>query len=457
MVRAIRADYLVVGAGASGMAFADALIDHADVKVVMVDRRHGAGGHWLDAYPFVRLHQSSAFYGVASTVMGGGRVQETGPEKGLHERATAAEVVAYYERVLERMTASGRFEFYPGCDYTGDRRFASLVSGIQYEVSPSCRVVDAGYLSPDIPSRTEAPFTVADARVIPVNDLARLTDAPSQYVIVGSGKTATDACVWLLGNGVDPDSICWVRPRDPWMLNRAVVQPDPSVFLGMVADTVTAAAQAASPDDLFLQLEAAGVMLRIDESFTPTMAKTPTIAQWEVDLLRQIENVVRLGHIQLVGRRQIALTDGDIHVAPDAVVVHCAASGLKYPPVVPVWSREAITLQPVRAGFPCFGAAMIGYVEATRDDDEQKNRACPASSLPDTPTSFARMHTLGNRADQALSAHPDIREWANQTTLNPARIPPDRLGDPEIAAAFQRYRNNAVAGFARLAEFAARP
>ena len=66
---------------------------------------------------------------------------------------------------------------------------------------------------------------------------ARLARRP-QYVIVGSGKTATDACIWLLDNGVDPDAICWVRPRDPWMLNRAVVQPDPAVFIGMAADTL---------------------------------------------------------------------------------------------------------------------------------------------------------------------------------------------------------------------------
>ena len=457
MDRAVGADYLVVGAGATAMAFVDALIDHADVKVVMVDRRYAAGGHWLDAYPFVRLHQASAFYGVASTVLGGGQVQLTGPEKGLHERATAAEVSAYYERVLERMTTSGKVEFYPSCDYIGDRRFVSLISGRRHEVSPSCRVVDASYLSPNIPARTEAPFGVADARVIPVNDLARLIDAPSQFVIVGSGKTATDACVWLLGNGVDPGSICWVRPRDPWMLNRAVVQPDPAVFLGMVADTLTAAAHAASPDDLFLRLEAAGVMLRIDESVTPTMAKTPTIAQWEVDLLRRIDNVVRLGHVRLVERGRIALADGDIRIAPDALVVHCAASGLKYPPVVPVWSHEAITVQPVRSGFPCFGAAIIGYVEATRADDAEKNSVCPASCLPDTPTSFARMHVLGNRAAQAFTAQPDIRGWANQTTLNPGRIPPERAGDPDVAAALERYRNHAVAGFGRLAEFAGLP
>ena len=54
----------VIGSGAMGMAFTDALIDQADVHVTLVDRLHSAGGHWQDAYPFVRLHQSSSFYGV---------------------------------------------------------------------------------------------------------------------------------------------------------------------------------------------------------------------------------------------------------------------------------------------------------------------------------------------------------------------------------------------------------
>ena len=60
-----------------------------------------------------------------------------------------------------------------------------------------------------------------------------------------------------------------MRPRDPWMLNRAVVQPDPAVALGLAADTMAAAAEAESLDDLFLRLEAAGVMLRIDTGRRP--------------------------------------------------------------------------------------------------------------------------------------------------------------------------------------------
>jgi hypothetical protein len=455
MADALLADYLVVGAGAAGMAFVDALLDHADVRVAMIDRRHGVGGHWLDDYPFVRLHQASAFYGVASTLLGGGRVQSDGPEKGLHERATAPEVCAYYTQVLERLTASGKLTFYPSCEYLADGRFVSRLSGRAYEVSARCRIVDARYLSPEIPSKTAPPFGVSEgARVVPVNDLVKLSDTPAQFVIAGSGKTATDACVWLLGNGVDPEKICWVRPRDPWMLSRAVVQPDPAVFVGMAADTMQAAAIATSPDELFLRLEAAGIMLRIDPMVSPTMAKTPTLAPWELDRLRTIENVVRLGHIRGVERGRLTLDEGEVTVDQDAVVVHCAAPGLQYAPLVPIWSRAAITLQPIRAGFPCFAAALTGYVEATRDNDDVKNRLCPPSPYPNTPQDWARMQVLGARASVAFGSEPDIKEWANSTTLNPARIPPERAGHADVTEALKRYAAHQQAGLSQLAALA---
>src|SRR5215831_3696512 len=120
-MRSRETDYLVVGAGAMGMAFTDALIDHADVHVTLVDRRHNASGHWQDAYPFVQLHQASLFYGVASTVLGTGAVQSTGPEAGLHERAHQPEIEAYYDDVLRRrFVASGRVTFLGGCDHATD-------------------------------------------------------------------------------------------------------------------------------------------------------------------------------------------------------------------------------------------------------------------------------------------------------------------------------------------------
>jgi hypothetical protein len=452
----LEADYLVVGAGAAGMAFTDALIEDADVRVAMVDRRHGVGGHWLDAYPFVRLHQASAFYGVPSTPLGRGRLQEDGPESGLHERATAPEICAYYDQVLrDRMARSGKVTFYAGCEYLGDRRFVSRISGKRYAVGERTRVVDARYFAPQIPALTPPPFAVADdARVVPVNDLVTLDTAPSQYVVVGSGKTATDACIWLLQRGVDADDICWVRPRDPWMLNRAVVQPNPAVFIGMAANVLEIAAGAPSPDEMFLGMEEAGVMLRIDRSVTPTMAKTPTLATWELDLLRTIENVVRLGHVRGAERGRLVLDDGEVAIAEDAVVAHCAASGLAYPPMVPIWRDEAITVQPVRSGFPCFGAAIAGHVEATRGTDEEKNRLCPPSPYSNTTTDWGRMQVLGGRASMAFASDPELKAWADTTTLNPARVPPELAGSPEVGAAAQRFREFVGPGMARMAEMA---
>jgi hypothetical protein len=459
LTRLLETDYLVVGAGAMGMAFTDALIDHADVHVTLVDRRYAAGGHWLDAYPFVQLHQASLFYGVASTVLGRGAVQPRGPEAGLQERARQSEIRAYYDDILHRrFVGSGRVTFLGGSEYRvegSSHLVTSRVSGDTVHVRVRRRVVDATYLSPAIPATTLPPFTVADdVHVEAVNELASLTSAPRSYVIVGSGKTATDGIVWLLVNGVSPDRIVWVRPRDPWMLNRAVVQPDPVVALGLAADTMEAAASAKSLDELFLRLEAAGVMLRIDKDVLPTMAKTPTLAAWELDLLRTIENVVRLGHIKHVTRREIVLDDGSISLAPGALIVHCAASGLQYPPLVPIWSPDKIRLQTIRAGFPCFAAALAGYVEATRDDDRERNRLCPPNTLPDTPASWARMQVRGTIAMRTCGAEPDIDAWANSTALNPARIEPAQRGDPAVLATATRLAEHSERGLARMAALA---
>jgi hypothetical protein len=453
MASVIEADYLVVGAGATGMAFTDALVDHADVRVALVDRRHSVSGHWLEAYPFVRLHQASAFYGVASTLLGGGRLQQGGPEKGLQERASQPEICAYYGQVLDRMLESDRVELHPNSEYVGDRTVVSRISGERWEVGERCRIVDARYLAPSIPAEKPPPFDVADdAWVLPVNDLARLEAAPSQYVVAGSGKTATDACIWLLSRGVDPDAICWVRPRDPWMLNRALVQPDPDIFLRMAADLLQAAAEATSLDDLFLRLEDAGIMLRIDRTVMPTMAKTPTLAGWELEQLRRLENVVRRGHIEAVARGRLTFGDGSVPVSADALVVHCAAEGLKYPPLVPVWRPEVITLQPIRAGFPCFGAALTGYVEATREDDDEKNRLCPPSPYGDSMAEWAKMNVLGTRAVLSFTAEPDIKEWSNQVPLNPARIPPGHPGSAALDDARARLATHTRPALARLAQ-----
>lgn len=456
MSRLIQADYLVVGAGAMGMAFVDALLDHAEgpgPRVVIVDRRHGPGGHWLEAYPFVRLHQASTFYGVASTLLGGGRLQERGPEEGLQERATQAEILAYYARRLDDLVATGKVEFLGNCEYRDDGTVESLVSGQQWEVTPTCRVVNARHLAPGIPAEMPAPFAVGGGvRVVGAHELPRTDRAADRYVVVGSGKTATDTCIWLLDRGVDPEAICWIRPREPWMIDRAVMQPDPAVFTGTSADILQSAATASSLEEWFLTLEDRGLLVRLDRSVPATMAKVPTLGRWELELLRTIGNVLRRGHLLAVERGRLVFADGEVAVPEETLVVHCAADGLRNPELLPIWRPEDITLQTVRSGFPCFGAALIGYVEATRRDDEAKNRLCPPNAYGNSMADWARMNLRGVRAVQSFMAEDDIRDWAHRVAINPARIPPEYPGSPALDAARERVATYVGPALDRLEE-----
>ena len=74
--RTREADYVIVGAGAVAMAFADTLLTDTEASIIMVDRRHKPGGHWNDSYPFVRLHGPSINYGVNSRPLGSGRIDQ---------------------------------------------------------------------------------------------------------------------------------------------------------------------------------------------------------------------------------------------------------------------------------------------------------------------------------------------------------------------------------------------
>jgi len=451
----LEADYLVVGSGAAGVAFTDSLIAETDAQVVMVDRRAAPGGHWNDAYSFVRLHQPSLYYGVNSMPLGGDGIESTGPEAGMYERASGPEIRAYYDRVmLRRLIPSGQVRFFPQCDYVGDHRFVSRLSGRTYEVKVRRKVVDATYLSPGIPASTAPPFEVeVGVPWIPVNQLAHLTQMPERFVIIGAGKTALDACVWLLANGVDPSAIRWIKPRETWLLNRAYSQPGELVgklFEGLALQ-MEAAARAISTDDLFDRLEASEQLRRVDRSIRPTMYKAATIADWEIELLRHIQDVVRLGHVRRIERERIVLDGGTIPTSPRQLHVHCAADGLPRPPPLPIFRPDRITLQPVRTGLIPFNAALVAFVEVHRGDDAEKNRLCPPNPFPDSALDWARTTLIQMRADRAWSAEEDICEWLEQSRLNPTRGLRARSGDPQVQQAARRFAEAVRPGLARLA------
>jgi NAD(P)-binding Rossmann-like domain len=462
-MRMIETDYLVIGAGAAGMSFTDALIDaDEDCDVVMVDRRHAPGGHWNDAYPFVRLHQPAACYGVNSRSLGDDKVDQGGLNAGLYQQADGVEICDYFRRVMdEHHVASGRVRFFPMSTYLGldisDVAMVASLTGATTEVEVRRAVVDARYLQPTIPSRHTPSFGVdTGVRCIPVNQLADVADPATGYTIIGSGKTGSDACTWLLGNGVDPERIRWIRARDAWMWNRAQIQP-----LELLADTVDglsraveASADAESVDDLFARLEACGHLLRLDSSIAPTMYHVATSTVAELELLATIENVVRLGHVKTISAHEIVLDQGTIPTDHRQLYVDCSAAGLGKAPARPIFEPGRITLQCVSTGHPTFNAAVIGYLEASRTDDQvAKARLAPTNRYPDSANDW-----LPNMAGQLESLRlwneqPDLAAWLETSRLNVARGMLNQASEPRMAEAITRlltYSEPALANLEKL-------
>jgi hypothetical protein len=416
-------DYLVVGAGAAGMAFTDALLAHSDATVTIVDRRHAPGGHWIDAYPYVRLHQPSAFYGVSSVPLGQDTLDAVGTNAGYYELAGADEIRAYFAHVMHRsFLPGGRVRYFPSSEYVGEHRFVSQLSQKSFKVRVRRKVVDTTYLEGAIPATSAPPFEVADGvRCVPAGEIARIRECPERFVIIGAGKTALDACVWLLEQGVAASAIRWVKPREAWWLNRRFNQPHallPDFYRGL-AIQLEAMALATSIQDLFARLEAERVFLRIDPAVAPTMFRGAVISEAELALLRRIEDVVRLGHVRRIEREAIVLDEGSVPTSQATVHVHCASRGLRRPPLRPIFESGRVTVQPFLWGFACYQFAMLGVVEATVKSDEEKNRLCPSIAYWDANTDYLSAFLAGLASERARAAYPALVSWAKETRLNP--------------------------------------
>jgi hypothetical protein len=415
----LETDYLVVGAGAMGMAFVDTLIGESDATVVIVDRNHAPGGHWTTAYPFVRLHQPSAYYGVNSRELGSGAIDQSGPNAGFYELAGGAEVCAYYEAVMrQQLLTSGRVTYLPMSEYLGNGRIRTL-GGDDMEVTAGRTVVS--HIDVVVPSMRSPAYSVADGvECVPPNALPRAV-AHDRYVIVGAGKTAMDVCVFLLRHGVAPQRLTWIKPREAWLMDRATVQPGTQFAkraLGDFSGQLAAVRDAASFADLFARLEAKGSLMRVDESVDPTMYRCAIVSEGERDLLRRIDEVVRLGHVTAIEPGRVTLDGGAVDVDGSVLYVDCTADGLGDKAPTPVFDGVLITLQTVRTCQPAFSASVIGHVEAAYGDDETRNAFCGPVPYPHVPADWLRMMVTFNRNQLQWFTDPDMMAWLDGARLN---------------------------------------
>ncbi|MFW2383331.1 MAG: NAD(P)/FAD-dependent oxidoreductase [Acidimicrobiales bacterium] len=454
-------DYLVVGSGAVGMAFADVLVTETDADIVIVDRFAKPGGHWNVAYPFVTLHQPSQFYGVSSVELSKGVVDQVGLNKGLGDLATGAEVSAYFDSVMRhQFLPSGRVRYYPMCDYTGDGTFRHKLTGERFHVQRT-KTVDCTYLNTSVPATHTPSFEVGEGvRFMPLNDLPTIEDTPAGYVVIGGGKTGIDAILWLLEHRVDPDMITWIVSRDAWLLNRKNTQPATQFFsdtMGSQAAQFESIANASSSDDMFLRLEASGYFLRLDPNVWPTMFHGATISEPELAELRRLKNVVRLGHVQHISPTDILLDRGTVPTTPDHLFIDCSASAITNLEMKPIFQGDLITPQTVRSYQPVFSAALIAHVEATRDSEDEKNALCAVVPLPNSNLDYMKL-TLAFMTNQYnWGQDPEVREWLLNNRLDgfSKLVSEVSRDDREKRAILKRLRDSAMPAAVRLTELIA--
>lgn len=447
-------DYLVVGAGAMGLAFADAIVAETDRTVAIVDRYDQPGGHWTLAYPFVRLHQPSIGYGVNSRPLGTGAIDAHGPNAGFLELASVGEIQAYFDQVMRQtLLPSGRVRYLPMTEHLGGHACRSLVTGEEFVVPAARAVVDATYQNVTVPAMREPPFEVGEGvACAPPNALAALGGRHRRFTVIGAGKTGMDAALWLLRRGVSPDDITWVMPRDAWLIDRALTQPGPAfadAVLPVYVAQYEAVMAATSIGDLFARLEACGRLIRLDPAVRPTMYRCATVSRGELTELRSIRRVVRQGRARRIDAELITLDEGILPTSPDTLHVDCTADGLERRPELPVFADGRITLQSVRTCQQVFSAALIGHVELAYGDPAVKNDLCRPIAHPNTDLDFLRTTIADSRNERRWAEDAELQRWLDGARLDWVRnVGPALPEDAAERAEALALRRDVVAAMA---------
>ena len=449
-VQQLETDYLIIGSGAVGMAFADVLLAETDANIIIVDKHHKPGGHWNDAYSFVNLHQPSSFYGVGSRELSNGTRDEVGLNKGMAELASGAQVTAYFDQVMKHtFLPSGRVQYFPMCEYQGDGKFSSMLSDKQYTVTINKKIVDGTYFKTSVPATHTPNFKIADGvELAPLNELPNLSKPCDGYVIVGGGKTGIDAILWLLENQINPDDITWIMPRDAWWIDRKNTQTHRDFFMdsiGAQASQTEAVAEAKNVDDLFERLEKNGVLMRLDETIKPHMFHGATVSRDEVKQLRRIKNVVRKGRIIRIDTDAIHFENDSIATSTNILHVDCSARAVPVTDSYPVFDNNKIVVQTVRSYQPVFSASFIAHIEASYDDETTKNELCQIVPLPNHDTDWILGMAAQMKNQFRWSQEPDLRDWLISNRLDgfTSLVMPNDDNTPEQNALLMRLKEAA--------------
>ena len=157
---------------------------------------------------------------------------------------------------------------------------------------------------------------------------------------------------------------------------------------------------------------------RIDRTQRPRMFHYATMSEGEVQLLRQITQVIRKGRVQAIEADALVLDQGREAMDAGTLYIDCTASAVDARAMEPMFQPGRILPQLVRAPLVSFSAAVCAYVEANFDDDAVKNRLCTPVPVPRSVGGYvaATMASLANQLrwgeDKAM------RHWIRESRLD---------------------------------------
>ena len=395
----VTCDYLVVGAGTSGMSFVDTILtENPKATIVVVDRNSQPGGHWTTAYPWVRLHQPSCCYGINSMQLG--KTKKRGYERyDVEDLATGAEILEYYKRALETFEATGRVRSFFDASYVYDKDTGnhSIVTSTQNEnengitststsssstsiIKVECQKVVAVKTNVTVPSMRD-PLIPVDPEVyfVPVNSISEsvISGKFQNYIVFGNGKTGCDAVVHLINSGVDPSQISWVSPRDVWYFNREGLADFYKTF-----DVLKKMVDVKSMEEAFLSFEKDGLLHRIDPTRPfPEVFKGPCMTTNEMKQMRDVRNIVRMGRATAIEAGKVILQEGTLDfTTEDTLLVDCMVNNLygwDFDKDFTIFEPTKINLGPYLSLFNAsMSAAQIAFLETKLKDDGSKNQKC---------------------------------------------------------------------------------
>jgi hypothetical protein len=173
----------------------------------------------------------------------------------------------------------------------------------------------------------------------------------------------------------------------------------------------------------------------------PSAYRCATVSLGELEQLRRIEDVIRLGRVTALESTGIVLERGSVPSDPWCLYVDCSASAISATPKAPVFDGETIRLLPVRSCQPVFSAALIAYVESHVTIPAEKNALCGVVPIPSVPVDWIRIFAANARNRKRWSEHDGLSQWMSRTRLDNRR---DILAvgedDVETRAAIGRYR-----------------